>query len=71
MRIAMLALSEFETGPRVRPAPDAPAERGHHVDPFCVTSPVAGVMMLHCGDAAPVAGKGKPTRDPNEGGALV
>ena len=67
----MLALSEFETGPRVRPAADAAAERGHHVDPLCVTSPVAGVVMLHCGDAAPAAGNGKQTRDPNEKGALV
>jgi hypothetical protein len=67
----MLALSEFETGPRVRPTADAPAERGRHVDPFCVTSPVAGVVMLRRGDAALAAGRGEPTRDPNKEGVLV
>jgi glycosyltransferase involved in cell wall biosynthesis len=35
----MLALSVFETDPRVRQAVDVLAERGHQVDLFCVTSP--------------------------------
>jgi len=41
VRIAMLALSDFETDSRVRRAADALAERGHQVDLFCVASKVA------------------------------
>jgi glycosyltransferase involved in cell wall biosynthesis len=43
----MLALSEFETDPRVRRAADALAKRGHHVDLFCVTSPIATSEPRH------------------------